>query len=213
MPIFTPSTSVSQNSSLNSLYGSRLKRLMRWTQHLRIWVKYPGVSPRGWSGSTGLTLSNQQHWSYLHYVLIPSEPEHICLDKLIAEALPLLEAPPAVRSVHLYKLLCGGTSDRFSSSNDFPIRAFLRQETGKTNIEKCDGRFVTDPPAECGVRPTSAAQFGPNARGTLWFVTQQTHISWPLGELHDTGSKFGFHQPSHGALQLLNSDQVSCYPD
>jgi len=57
-------------------------------------------------------LWNQQHWSYLHYVLIPSEPQHFCFDKHIPEALPLLEAPPAVRSVHLYKLLCGVTFDR-----------------------------------------------------------------------------------------------------
>jgi len=43
--------------------------------------------------ATGLMLWNRQHCSYLHYVLIPSEPEHFSLDKLITEALQLLEAP------------------------------------------------------------------------------------------------------------------------
>jgi hypothetical protein len=50
------------------------------------------------------------------------------LDKLIAEALPLPEAPLAVRSVHLYKLLCGGTLDR-SSSNALPKNEIPKQET------------------------------------------------------------------------------------
>jgi hypothetical protein len=57
----------------------------------------------------GLMLWNQQHSSYLHYVLIPSEPETFTFDWLIPEALPLLEAPPVVRLVDLYKLLCGVT--------------------------------------------------------------------------------------------------------
>jgi hypothetical protein len=83
------------------------------------------------------------------------------LDKLIAEALPLPEAAPAVRSVHLYKLLCGGTLGR-SYSNDLIFRAFLREDTGKTSKEQCEGSFVTDAPAECGVRSTSDAQFGSN---------------------------------------------------
>jgi hypothetical protein len=84
------------------------------------------------------------------------------LDKLIAEALPLPEAPPAVRSVHLYKLLCDGTLDR-SSSNALPIRAFLMEETGKTSKERCEGSIVTDASAECGVRSTSAAKVAPSA--------------------------------------------------
>jgi hypothetical protein len=108
----------------------------------------------------GLMLLNQQHSSYLHYVLIPSEPEHFTFDKLIPEELPLLEAPPVVRLVHLYKLLCGGTFDRSSSSNVLPLRVCLRQKTGKTRIEPCEGSFVADAPAECGVGPTSAAQVG-----------------------------------------------------
>jgi len=77
---------------------------------------------------------DQQYQSYLHYVLIPSEPEHFYLDKLIPEALPLLEAPPAVRLVHLYKLLCGGTFGHSSSSNALPLTVCLRQETVKTGM-------------------------------------------------------------------------------
>jgi hypothetical protein len=83
------------------------------------------------------------------------------LDKLIAEALPLPETPLAVRLVNLYKLLCGGTLDR-SSSNALPISAFLRQETGKTSKELCEGRFVYDASAEYCVRPNSAEQVGPS---------------------------------------------------
>ena len=85
------------------------------------------------------------------------------MDKLIPEALPLLEAPPVVRLVHLYKLLCSVNFDRSSSSKDLPLRAYLRHETGKTRIESCEESFVTDEPAECGVRPTSAAKFGQSA--------------------------------------------------
>ena len=87
----------------------------------------------------GLMLLNQQHLSYLHYVLIPSEPEHFCLDKFITEALSLLEAPPVVRLVHLYKLLCGVTFDRSSYSNALLLRVCLRQEIGKTRMEQCEG--------------------------------------------------------------------------
>ena len=99
----------------------------------------------------------------LHYLLIPSEPEHFTLDNLIPEALPLLEAPPAVRSVHLYKLLRGVTFDRSSSPNALPLTVCLRQETGKTGMEQCAGSFVGDAPAECGVGATSATQVGPSS--------------------------------------------------
>jgi hypothetical protein len=88
-------------------------------------------------------LWNQQHCSYLNYVLIPSEPQHFSLGKFIAEALPLLEAPPAVRLIHLYKLLCGGTLDR-TSSNALTVRAFVRQETGKTRKQQGDGSLVAE---------------------------------------------------------------------
>jgi len=80
------------------------------------------------------------------------------LDKLIPEALPLLEAPPAVRSVRLCKLLCGVTFDRSSFSNALPVRVCLRQETGKTRMERCEGSFVVDAPVERGVRATLSAQ-------------------------------------------------------
>ena len=79
----------------------------------------------------GLTLSIQQHRSYLQYVLILSEPEPLCLDKLIAETLPLLEAPPVVCLVHLQKLLCGVTFDCSSSSNASPLIVLLRQGVKK----------------------------------------------------------------------------------
>jgi hypothetical protein len=122
------------------------------------------------------------------------------LDKLIAEALPLPEAPTAVRSVHLYKLLCGGTLDR-SYSNALPNRAFLRQETGKTSMERCEGGFVPEAPAECGVRPTSATQIGPSAgvrcdlpRNRQSFLGRyselcQAHVSLLLNKI--AGSHFG----------------------
>jgi hypothetical protein len=108
-------------------------------------------------------LWNQQHSSYLHYVLIPSEPEHFTFDKLIPEALQLLEAPSVVRLVHLYKLLCGVTFDSSSSSNALTLRVFLRQETGKTRIEPCEGCFVTETAVECGLPATSAAKLGPSS--------------------------------------------------
>jgi hypothetical protein len=140
------------------------------------------------------------------------------LDNLIAEALPLPEAPPAVRSVHLYKLLCGGTLDR-SSSNDLPIRAFLREETGKTSMERCEGSFVTVAPAECGVWSTSAAQVAPSegVRIDLPRIRppflgyddelNHTHESILLNE--NAGSQFGLVQPSVGARHFLTRSRVS----
>jgi hypothetical protein len=73
-------------------------------------------------------LLNQQHSNYLHYVLIPSEPEHFTFDKFIPEALPLLEAPPVARLVHLYKLLHGVSFARSSSSKVLPLIVSLREE-------------------------------------------------------------------------------------
>jgi len=74
--------------------------------------------------------------------MIPSEPEHFCLDKLIPEAFPLLVAPPVVCLVHLQKLLCGVILYRSSPSNALPIRVFLGQETGQNRIEPCEGITV-----------------------------------------------------------------------
>ena len=112
--------------------------------------------------------------------MLQLKTEHFCLDKLIPEALPLPEAPPAVRLVHLYKLLCGGTFDRSSPSNALPLTVCLRQETVKTGIEQCEGSFVADAPAECAVWPTSAVQVGPSAEVRCDLKTQQTAISWSL---------------------------------
>ena len=76
------------------------------------------------------------------------------MDKLIPEALPLLEAPLVVRLVHLYKLLCGVTFDRSLSSQALALRMCLRQETGKTRMEECEKSFVADALVEYGVRTT-----------------------------------------------------------
>jgi len=73
------------------------------------------------------------------------------LDKLITEVLPLLEAPPAVRLVHLYKLLCGVTFDGSSSTNALPVSACLWQKTGKTIMELCEGRFLGEATVDYGV--------------------------------------------------------------
>jgi len=113
-------------------------------------------------------------------VLIPSEPEHFSFDKLITEALPLLEALPAVRSVHLYKLLCGVTFDRSSSSNAFPLRVCLRKETEKTLMELCEGSCVVYAPVGCGVRRTSAAQVRAMDECDCDLPQKQTAISLPL---------------------------------
>ena len=117
-------------------------------------------------------------------MLIPSEPEHFCLDKLIPEALPLLEAPPAVRLVHLYKLLCGGTFDRSSSSNALPLTVCLRQETVKTGMQHCEGSFVVDAPAECAVRPTSAVQVELSAVVLCDLPRNRPPFLGHYGELH-----------------------------
>ena len=154
-----PCTSVSHNGALKELFGSRLTRLKRWTRTLLyVGLKIQMFLNRPDQKAPGLILWNQQHWSYLHYVLIPSEPEHFSLDKFIPEALPLLKANPAGRLVHLYKLLCGLTFDRSSSSNALPLRVCLRHETGKTRKERCEGSFVIDAPVERCVRATLSAQ-------------------------------------------------------
>ena len=146
------------------------------------------------------------------------------MDKLIAEILPLLEAPTAVRSVHLYKLLCGVTFDRSSSSNDLPLSAFLGQETGKTRMEQCEGSFGAEPPAECGVRPTSAAQVWSSAGVRC----DLPHTTPYYGEMFHTdvrvlvnkiaSSQFGLVYRSNGARHLRNSfrelsDQASIFPN
>ena len=153
-------------------------------------VKDSGVPQQAWSGSPGLMLWNRQHWSYLHYVVITSEPEHFFLDKLITDALPLLEAPTAVRSVHLYKLQCGVTFDRSSSSNDLPVSACLWQKTGKTIMEQCEGSFFGW--SNCWLRcgPTSPAERGSLGRSDLktrdnaiscqlWRNTSRRHLIVP----------------------------------
>jgi hypothetical protein len=110
------------------------------------------------------------------------------LDKLIPE--DFLEAPPVVRLVHLYKLLCGVTFDRSSSSNALPLRVCLRQETVKTSIVPCEGIFVADTPVECGVRPTSAAQVGPSAGVGCDLPRNIPPFLGHYGELHHADVSF-----------------------
>jgi hypothetical protein len=142
-------------------------------------------------------LWSQQNQNYLHDVLIPSEAVHFCLDKLSPEAFPLLEAPPGVRLVHLYKL-CGVTFGRSSSSNALPLRLCLRQETVKTGMEQSEGSFVADSPAECGVRPTSTAQVGPNAGMLSDLRRNRPPFLGHYGELH------------HADVSLLLYKTVGC---
>jgi len=80
-----------------------------------------------------MTLSNQQHRSYLQYVLIPSEPEHFCLDRPIPETLPLLEAPPVVRLAPLQKLLCGVTFYPSHTLKRFTSQSALRAANSKNS--------------------------------------------------------------------------------
>ena len=151
-------------------------------------------------------------------MLTPSEPEHFCLDKLIPEALPLPEATPVVRFVHLYKLLCGGTFDRSSSSNALPLTVCLRQETVKTGMQQREGSFVADAPAECAVRPTSAVQVGPSSEVRCDLPRNRPPFLNHYGELNHKVSQFGFVQRSDLARLILNSvrkisDQDSSFPD
>ena len=85
------------------------------------------------------------------------------MDKLIPEALPLLEKPPVVRLVHLYKLLRGVTFACSLSSNALTFRVFLGQERVKTPMKTCVEIFETDAPVERGVWSTSAAKLGRSA--------------------------------------------------
>jgi hypothetical protein len=122
-----------------------------------------------------LTLSNQQHWSYRHYV-IHSEQLLFCLDKLIPEALPLLEAPPVVCLVHL-KLLCGFTFDRSHIFKCFISQCVVKAGNSKNShgavcVYICGW-------STCGtwnlanIRCISLAK----CTGALWFATQRTAIS------------------------------------
>jgi len=140
----------------------------------------------------------------------------------------LPEAPPAVRLVHLYKLLCGGTFGHSSYSNALPLTECLRQETVKTGMEQCEGSFVADAPAECAVRPTSAAQFGPSA-GVRWdlqrnrppFLGQYSdlhhaHVSLLVNK--NANPLFGLVQRSDGDEHIRNSvreiyNQASFFPN
>jgi hypothetical protein len=59
--------------------------------------------------------------------------------------------------VHLYKLLCGVTFDRSSSSKALPVRVCLRQEIVKIRMQQSERRFVADDLVERGEGPTSSA--------------------------------------------------------
>ena len=83
-----------------------------------------------------------------------------------------------------YKLLCGGTFDRSSSSNALPLTVFLIQETVKTRMQQCEGSFVADAPAECAVRPTSAVQVGPSAGVRCDLSRNRPPFIGHYGELH-----------------------------
>jgi hypothetical protein len=45
----------------------------------------------------------------------------------------------------------------------FTSQSVLRQGTGETRMEQCEGSFVADAPVERRIRPTSSAQVGPSA--------------------------------------------------
>jgi hypothetical protein len=81
----------------------------------------------------GLMLWNQQLRRYLHNILTPSEPEPFYLDKLIPEALPLMEAPPVVCLVHLYKLLCDVTFCSFLIFKGFTCQIVLKAGNSKNS--------------------------------------------------------------------------------
>ena len=149
------------------------------------------------------------------------------MDKLIPDALPLFEAPPVVRLVHLYKLLCAISFDRFSSSNALPLRAFLKQETGKPSMEPCEGSFVADATTECGVQPISPSKFGPSARMRFDLQLNRPPFLGHYKELHhadvsliinnNADSQLGLVQRSDGARHIRNSvrelsGQASCFP-
>jgi len=139
-------------------------------------------------------LRNRQHWSYFHYVLIPSEPEHFCLEKLIRDAIPLLEAPPLIRMVHLYKLLFDGSFHPSHISKCFISERVLKAGNSKNWHGAVCGEF-------CGWRTCwiwCSANIGcanwAKWRGTLWFATQLTAISWSLRR---TASLTSFTDPKY----------------
>jgi hypothetical protein len=93
---------------------------------------------------------------------IPSEQVPFCLDKLITEAIPLLEEPPVVCLVHLYKLLCGVTFDRSHIFKCCNSQGVVKAGNSKKNLmDYCVRSFVSDTPVECSVWPRTAANFGP----------------------------------------------------
>jgi hypothetical protein len=155
----------------------------------------------------GLTLSNEHHWRYRHYVRIHSEPVPFCLDKLIPVALPLLEAPPVVCLVHLYKLLCGITLIVPTSSNALSPKGFLKQESKKSHGVVC-GYF-------CDCRTCWMWCLTKNGcTGALWFATQQTAISrcvrrsapyrCLIAAKLNVGYQFGLVERSNGAHSYLS---------
>jgi len=99
------------------------------------------------------------------------------LDKLIPEALPLLEAPPVVRSVHLNMLLRGVTFICSSSANALPLSVFLGQGRVKTHMKLCVEIFETDSPVERGVWSNSAAKVGPSAGVRCDLPRSRPHFS------------------------------------
>jgi len=176
----------------------------------------------------GLLLPNLQYWIYFHDLLIPSESEQFCFNKLIAEAFSLLEAPPVVRLIHLQKLPCGVTFDHYSCSNALNLRVFLSQETWKSPHTAVSWSFVADAPVECVVLRTSAANVQPSARVRCHLPRNTSPFLGHYGELHHAdvslllnktaGPKFGPVQNCNGARHLLLwvrelSDQASWFPN
>ena len=103
--------------------------------------------------------------------MIPSEPEHFCLDKLIPEAFPLLVPPPVVRLVHLQKLLCGVILYRSSPSNALPISVLRAGNRTKSH------RAVR------GVHKGAGSQFGPVNRSNA-----KRHLRNSVREFYDQTS-------------------------
>ena len=173
-------------------------------------------------------LWNKQNRGYLHDVLIPSEPQHFCLDKLIPEALPLLEAPPLFRLVHLYKLLCGGTFYTSHTFKHFTYRSVPKAGKGKHTHTAIWGEFCGWRTCGGRARPTWAVQVGPRRTGLQW----QKKLNRPpflghYGELHhadvslllnkNAGLHFRLVQRRECTRHVRNTfreltDQASCFP-
>jgi len=94
-------------------------------------------------------------------------------------------------------------------------------------MEQCEGSFVADAPAECAVRPTSAAQVGPSAEVRCDLPRNRTRFLGYYGELHHAkmslllnekaASQFGLVQRGDGARHILYpvrelSELASCFP-